>query len=119
MRLSHLINQKSPVGAISTANVNGASFGKFSAVSFCHQQNIPIFAPYGISFLPANDSQILLLNTEGTDVCVGTLSSYQNLNPGELRLCSDSGAQIHLKSNGDIVLNGVVITLDGRIITPK
>lgn len=119
MRLSQLLNQKFSSNPISTANVNSSTIGHFSAVSFCQQQNIPVFAPYGISFLPKNDSQVLLLNVDGTDVCVGSLSDYSNLNSGELMLSSSGGAKIHLKSNGDIMLNGVLITADGQIIPPK
>jgi len=76
-----------------------------------------VFAPRGISYLPAMGDNVLLLPVEGSDTCLGVLSTSAGLNPGELRLTSSGGARITLRSNGEIDLNGAIITREGRVIS--
>lgn len=118
MYLSRKMNTRFKPNPASAALVSNTGRGKFGAVSSSEQQNVPIFAPYGVSYLPNDKDQLLLVNVSGTEVCVGTLSDYSNLHPGELKLQSQGGAVIHLKTNGDVVINGLTITRDGVIIHP-
>jgi len=60
---------------------------------------------------------VLLLPVQGNDACLGVLSATAGLNPGELRLTSSGGASITLRSNGEIDLNGAIITREGRVIS--
>lgn len=54
---------------------------------------------------------------DGNDICVGVKSSVGNLKPGELFLSSTGGATIHLKDDGSVCINGIVITKDGKILS--
>lgn len=118
MYLPKIINDNSKSSFISSAYVNNSSLGKWSAVSYCQQENIPVFSPCGITYLPSTNSQVLLLNIAGTEVCIGSSCDYSKLNSGELSLYSNGGASILLKNNGDVVINGLIITSNGTIINP-
>ena len=48
-------------------------------------------------------------------VCAGVQGDPGGLSAGEVRLCSAGGAQIVLKNNGEIWLNGLTITPSGEI----
>lgn len=91
----------------------GAGFG---AVGESEHRQIPVFAPRGICYRPCEGDNLLLIPVDGADVCAGVLSG-ENLEPGELALSSAGGARILLKKNGDVVINGVVISRDG-VVTP-
>ena len=93
---------------------SGSGFGVAGASAL---RGLPVFAPRGISYLPGVGDNLLILPIEGRDVCVGALSSPAGLQPGELRLASAGGASIHLLRNGDVQINGVTITRDGRILS--
>ena len=97
--------------------VSHSSTAGFGVVGASHIGTALTFAPRGIAYLPAVGDNVLLLPVEGRDTCVGVLASTAGLRPGELRLFSSGGASILLASNGEIHLNGAVITQDGRVIS--
>ncbi len=78
-------------------------------------EGMPLFAPCGISFLPAEGERLLLVPFEDYYVCVGALAKTEGLRAGELTLTSAGGARIHLKNSGEVVINGLTVTADGRI----
>jgi len=96
--------------------VSFSGTGGFGVVGASSLRAAPIFAPRGISYMPGVGDNVLLLPIEGRDTCVGTLSSPAGLQPGELRLSAAGGATIHLTRNGDVRINGLTITRDGRIL---
>lgn len=100
------------------AQVSYSDSGGFGAVGESEISGTLVFAPRGIAYKPCVGDSVLLLPVQGADACAGALTSSAGLSPGELRLSSSGGAQILLKQNGDIVLNGVTITSGGEIITP-
>ena len=112
------ILQASPArrAAATVAQVSFSESGDFGAVSSAEQRGIPVFAPRGILYRPCEGDNLLLLSADGADVCAGVLCQSQGLAAGELKLSSSGGASIWLKNSGDIVLNGVTITKDGRIL---
>lgn len=57
-----------------------------------------------------------MLNVDGAETCIGCISVCQDLKSGEIKIASAGGAQAHFKNNGEISLNGLIITKDGRII---
>jgi hypothetical protein len=76
---------------------------------------IPVFAPRGIAYRPREGDRMLLVRADGADICVGCLCPQDAVNDGELLLCSTGGARILLKNNGEISLNGLIISRDGRL----
>jgi hypothetical protein len=88
----------------------------FGAVGFAERRGVPVFAPRGFAYRPCAGDNLLLLEADGGPVCAGALVSADGLAPGEVRIDSGGGASVYLKENGDIVLNGVVITKQGEIL---
>ncbi|WP_411678044.1 hypothetical protein [Caproicibacter sp.] len=71
-------------------------------------RNLPFAGPWGIAYQPPNAAQAVIVSTSAGDACVGTLAADRGLKPGELLLYSSGGAELYLKNNGDIVINGQV-----------
>ena len=86
-----------------------------TAIASNEIRNAPLYAPYGISYIPKRGEQALLIPFEDGYICVGTLCEAKDIKEGELCLYSAGGAKIHLKANGDIILNGVRIDKYGNI----
>lgn len=78
-------------------------------------EGMPVFAPCGVSFVPAEGERLLLLPFEDYYVCVGALTAPDGLLAGELRLRSAGGAYLTLKNSGEVEINGLVVGADGRI----
>jgi hypothetical protein len=96
------------------AQVSYSGSGGFGALAEAESRGISVFAPRGISYRPREGDR-LLLRADGADVCVGCLATVF-LEPGELALTSSGGARLHLKNNGEISLNGLIISADGQIV---
>lgn len=59
--------------------------------------------PYGIASVPPAGEQAVMLS----GLCVGVATVQDaRLEPGELLLFSSGGAEIHLKNDGTVVING-------------
>ena len=71
-------------------------------------RGLPFAGPWGIAYQPPNAAQAVIVSTSAGDACIGTLATGRGLKPGELLLYSSGGAELYLKNNGDIVINGQV-----------
>ncbi|MCI1965724.1 MAG: hypothetical protein LKJ17_06295 [Oscillospiraceae bacterium] len=71
-------------------------------------RGLPFAGPWGIAYQPPNAAQAVIVTTSAGDTCIGTLAADRQLKPGELLLYSSGGAELYLKNNGDIVINGQV-----------
>ena len=111
-----LNNQPSSAEQNTIARVSYSNLSGFGVVGASELRNPVIFAPGGISYLPAAGDNILLLQALGAGVCVGTASSTFGLMPGELRLTSSGGATIRLRANGSVEINGRVFTSTGQFL---
>ena len=81
-------------------------------------RELPLFGPAGIRYQPREGQRALLLSGREGCALLGVLSpGGAMLPPGEIRL-ECGGGWLHLKQNGDVVINGVTITKDGQIL-PK
>ena len=98
------------------AQVTFSEPGNFGAVGSAEHRGIPVFAPKGISYAPSEGDNLLILPVDGTDTCIGTLVYSAGLPAGELRLTSVGGAEIRLKNDGSITLNGLTITKEGAVL---
>ncbi len=90
----------------------------FGALAAAEDRGVPVFAPRGISYRPREGDRLLLVRADGADVCAGCLSAQDAVAEGELALYSAGGARIHLKSDGNVTINGLTITKEGRILSP-
>ena len=115
------ITQKITQPLRETAAENGRAVAfqnlELSTTGSMRQQNVPLYAPAGLSAIPCQGAQVMLLPCAGEPVCTGVrMTNLQNLHPGEIRLFSAGGASLTLKNSGEIELNGLVITKDGAVI---
>lgn len=85
-----------------------------------HERMVDTYTPYGYTALPPSGARILMVPCAQGSVCTGVRCELPaGLAAGEVRITSAGGAQIVLKNNGEIHLNGAVITPDGRLIQGK
>lgn len=98
------------------AQVTFSDSAGFGAVGSSEARGIPVFAPRGISYVPCEGDRLLMLPVDGTETCVGCLCAEPGLPGGELKLSSAGGAVILLKNNGEIILNGLRISREGKIL---
>lgn len=81
------------------------------------RNQVLFFAPYGIASFPPKGEDLLLLQDAGKLSCVGTRSTQNGLEEGELELFSSGGASILLQNDGSVVINGAItITGEGEVI---
>lgn len=66
-------------------------------------------APYGISSRAIGGREAVMLGSYCAGVVAGSDST---LSAGEVRLYSSGGAEILLKNNGDVVINGQTFSLN-------
>ncbi len=93
---------------------------ELSATGSARRQNVPLYAPAGLSSIPSPGAQVMLLPCAGETVCTGVrMTDLQGLQPGEIRLYSAGGASLTLKNSGEIELNGITITRDGTVRARK
>lgn len=95
----------------STLNNNG----NVEAVSTGVNRNLKIVSPYGYSFsLPAGN-ELVLMKADGSQLGIGVPASDSSLKTGEIKITAKSGAFIHLRDDGSISLNGLIINNNGEI----
>lgn len=115
MWLSRQLNQDKESGFSETGQVTISSGNIFAVCGSMENRSFKIFSPYGISSLPPEGQQALLLNGTGGGYCVGFQNQTMGLEPGEVRISSLGGSYIHLRNNGEVDINGLVITSEGTI----
>ncbi len=73
----------------------------------------PFAGPWGIAYQPPNAAQTVIVSTSAGDTCIGALAEDRGIRPGELMLFSSGGAEIYLKNNGEIEINGQIFKAKG------
>lgn len=96
---------------ISTLNRNG----EIDAVSTGAERSINIYAPYGYTFSLPMGIDMLLTKSDGEQAAIGVLMKNNGVKAGEVKITAASGAYIHLKNDGSVVINGLEIDRDGVI----
>ncbi len=99
---------------VAAVSFEGAHFG---ATGQREYRGLNLFAPAGISYLPAEGARLLILHAGDNPLCAGVAANSAGLLPGELRL-EAGGGYIYLRQNGDVVINSVVIRKNGTMIVP-
>lgn len=92
-----------------------SSDGCSEAAGTLRSRSAESYSPYGYSYCAPVGEQVLIVNSSSGAVSAGTKMKSSQLLQGEVSLFSLGGASIMLKNNGDVVINGVVISKDGRI----
>ena len=78
-------------------------------------RDLKLVSPYGYSFsLPAGTG-LLLMKADGSQLGIGVPANDSSLKTGEIKITSKSGAFIHLRDDGSISLNGLIINNNGVI----
>lgn len=108
-------NSGSRQNGASIAQVSYSDSGGFGAVAASEARGIPMFAPRGVAYRPCEGDRLLMLLVDGVETCVGCLSTATGLEGGEIKISSAGGATAIFKNNGEISLNGLIITKDGQI----
>ncbi len=98
------------IGKITNSNSNDVE-----ATTSFSTRNSPLYSPYGIDCLPPTDEDVLMLSANGNIVALGTVSNTSSLESGEIRLHSAGGANIVLKNDGSVLINGLKINSNGVI----
>lgn len=94
--------------------------GRLSVSAAVHERMVDTYTPYGYAALPPAGARILLVPCAEGSVCAGVQCELPvGLAAGEVRITSAGGARIVLKNNGEIHLNGAVITRDGKFVQGK
>lgn len=69
------------------------------------ERRAPVIAvPYGIAVCVPQGEKVVMLPESG--VCMDAVNDAEGLEPGEVRLFSVGGAEIYLKADGSVVING-------------
>ena len=112
-----LIKDSHPArGGAAIAQVSFSEHTGFGAVTQSESRGTPIFAPRGIMYRPCEGDRLLMLQADGAETCVGCLSMPDGIESGEIKITSSGGAAAIFKNNGEIHLNGLIITKNGKII---
>lgn len=90
----------------SVGTVRAAGGDKVSVSATNEHLSVPVAAPYGVVSAPPVGSRSLILPTQAGNLCLGVITEAPDeLQPGELMLCSAGGASIVLKNDGRVLIN--------------
>lgn len=90
---------------------------QLTAAGSAEVRNIPMLVPYGVEGMPPKGENTMMIPCAQGAVCAGIIVNQMDIAEGEVRVFSMGGAEIRLKNNGDVVINGMVIDKAGRIQT--
>ena len=88
---------------------------QLTAAGSAEVRNIPMLVPYGVEGMPPKGENTMMIPCAQGAVCAGIIVNQMDIAEGEVRVFSMGGAEIRLKNNGDVVINGMVIDKTGRI----
>lgn len=87
---------------------NVTSSGKeINAIGLGEYREVPLIAPFGIRWNPPSGASVQLIKnwSMGSNiVAVGTIVD-EEIEPGEVELYSQGGANIQLKNDGTVIIN--------------
>lgn len=79
-------------------------------------RNFMQYTPYGYQCALPEGSQVLMVPAPSGSAAVGVASEDAGLRVGEIRIVSPSGAFLFLRQDGSAVINGLVISPEGKIV---
>lgn len=96
-----------------TGKVTLSSKSTIETVSTGVDRDVHIYTPYGYSYLPPAGADMLLTKSSGEQAGIGVSMQKTDVKNGEIKIQAQSGAYIHFKENGSVVINGIEIDRDG------
>ena len=104
-------NEKAENGFVTMSSEQG-----IETASSSRKRNIRSYAPYGYSAkIPVGAEVILIPFSEG-QAAIGCTENGEALDEGEISIKSKGGAEIVLRNDGSVVINGgFVINKDGKV----
>lgn len=102
--------------SLSLGLVSSSQPGALAVQADSHFLSLPCLAPWGFASLPPQDSQAAVLSSGLSHFCIGSPQQTDPLLPGEVCISSSGGAQILLKQNGDVVINGQVFPKQQEVV---
>ena len=100
MWISKQIIKEQKVPAVECGKVTMSSNGAVEATSTGVERNVNFYSPYGYNFCIPKGERLLLTQGGGEQVCIGVENDSSNVEYGEIKIMSLSGAYIHLKNDG-------------------
>ena len=100
---------------LSDAVVTSTANGLTAEGDDCHF-DFKILSPFGIEYIPELGTNVKLLKNGNDALCLGTPLKPSGMGRGEIMLYNNSGAYILLKNNGEVEINGLRISSQGKII---
>ncbi len=106
---------KGKVNAPATkGSITGAGASSVCVDASTQHRNVAVVAPYGYLYVPPVGEDAVIVPFDGGEACVGVVTRLsENLQRGEVMLCSAGGASIVLKNDGSVLINGVDVTSNG------
>lgn len=90
----------------SVGEVSASSQEKSDVNSSNEYFQIRRLSPYGVSSVPADGSDSVIVHTARGDFLLSVMDPGVSLEPGEVALHSMGGASIVLKNDGRVLING-------------
>lgn len=120
MWINRVLNQNENIEEVHIGKVTACDGTNVNTLSHVQAINVPLVFPSGMVSLPLIGDELVLIPVIGGEyvACGQPIDKVgvDGVESGEVKLYSAGGGYIHLKRNGDILLNGVRITKDGQII---
>ena len=109
------LSKEPPLDFVKNSRILSTSENTVTVATEAGRQTLSLVCPYGISSVPPNGSEAFYLDCPPTGACIGVAVLPGAPEAGEILLKSAGGAFILLKNNGEIILNGLVISPNGTI----
>ncbi len=115
MWISKNIISRGNGGTASSGAVGHSANMRVSATSARGIEKCSMMTPPGIYSLPTNNQTSVVLQTQNGPVCLGMRMNryYGIIEPGEIIMESEGGAQIKLSNDGMVYINGRGFASDG------
>lgn len=118
MWLSQQFSQIPPELQAEVVTVTISREGQLAVSGSQERREILPLLPGGLTALPAEGERGIALSFGGQTFWLGSLLPLTALPPGEVKLTSPGGGYVCLKQNGEVEINGLVITREGTLRPP-
>ena len=92
-----------------SGNVVVSEIGNNALIASGINRGFNFATPYGIFSIPPVNEKAVVLPLADMEVCVGVISQVSSVEPGEILLKSKGGAEIYLKNDVSVYINGVKV----------
>ena len=109
------MKESSTAPAVETGVVTMNDGDELEAVGSGVERSIDIFSPYGYCYSLPTGEKMLMAENGASQAGLGVIMKG-GPKKGEIKITNRYGAYIHLKENGSVEINGVVVTRNGEVI---